>query len=102
MPWFKRFYDPILPDGRELHTLRDAAHYITELPKPEHAPRRMATREGNLMLAADNDAPEMLARIAVTQARTERARESRGYEERPGASGDAEASVPPPNLRQSS
>jgi hypothetical protein len=30
MPWFKRFYDPvILPDDRKLLTLRDAAEYIT-------------------------------------------------------------------------
>jgi hypothetical protein len=34
MAWIKRFYDPIiLPDGRKLLTLRDAAEYITELPK---------------------------------------------------------------------
>jgi len=37
MAWFKRFVDPIvLPDGRELLTLRDAAEYITALPKDEH------------------------------------------------------------------
>ena len=37
MAWFKRFYDPIvLPDGRKLLTLRDAAEYITALPKAEH------------------------------------------------------------------
>ena len=37
MVWFKRFYDPIvLPDGRKLLTLRDAAEYITELPKAQH------------------------------------------------------------------
>jgi hypothetical protein len=37
MAWFKRFVDPIiLPDGRELLTLRDAAEYITALPKAEH------------------------------------------------------------------
>ena len=35
MAWFKRFYDPIiLPDGRKLLTYRDAAEYITALPKP--------------------------------------------------------------------
>jgi hypothetical protein len=34
MPWSRRFDDPIpLPDGRELVTLRDAAEYITGLPK---------------------------------------------------------------------
>ena len=37
MAWSKRFVDPIiLPDGRELLTLRDAAEYITRLPKAEH------------------------------------------------------------------
>ena len=37
MAWFKRFVEPIvLPDGRELLALRDAAEYITELPKAEH------------------------------------------------------------------
>jgi hypothetical protein len=37
MPWFKRFYDPIvLPDGRKLPTLRDADEYITELPSCCH------------------------------------------------------------------
>jgi hypothetical protein len=37
MAWFKRFYDPIiLPDGRKLLTLRDAAEYITTRPKAEH------------------------------------------------------------------
>jgi hypothetical protein len=37
MVWFKRFVDPIvLPDGRKLLTLRDAAEYITALPKAEH------------------------------------------------------------------
>jgi len=37
MAWFKQFYDPIiLPDGRKLLTYRDAAEYITSLPKTEH------------------------------------------------------------------
>jgi hypothetical protein len=34
--WSRRFFDPIpLPDGGELHTLRDAGHYIANLPKRE-------------------------------------------------------------------
>jgi hypothetical protein len=34
MAWCKRFVDPIiLPDGRELLTLRDAAEYITALSR---------------------------------------------------------------------
>ena len=37
MAWFKRFYDPIiLPDGRKLLTLGDAAEYIAAMPKAEH------------------------------------------------------------------
>jgi hypothetical protein len=35
--WDRAFDDPIpLPDGGELLTLRDAANYITKLPKREH------------------------------------------------------------------
>ena len=38
MPWSTEFEYPIvLPDGRKLITLRDAATYITKLPKAEHA-----------------------------------------------------------------
>jgi hypothetical protein len=34
LPWSTEFDDPIvLPDGRQLLTLKDAADYITELPK---------------------------------------------------------------------
>ena len=37
MSWDQRFFDPIILEGREpLVTLRDAAHYITKLPKAEH------------------------------------------------------------------
>jgi hypothetical protein len=36
--WQRKFEDPIpLPDGRSLVTLRDAADYITALPKKESA-----------------------------------------------------------------
>jgi hypothetical protein len=35
--WHRTFDDPIpLPDGGKLLTLRDAANYITKLPKREH------------------------------------------------------------------
>jgi hypothetical protein len=35
--WDQTFFDPIvLPSGKKLITLRDAAHYITKLPKAEH------------------------------------------------------------------
>jgi hypothetical protein len=37
VPWSARFVDPIiLPDERKLLTLRDAAEYITAMPKAEH------------------------------------------------------------------
>ena len=39
--WQRKFEDPILlPDGRTVLTLRDAADYITSLPKKEFAPCR--------------------------------------------------------------
>jgi hypothetical protein len=35
--WDQQFFEPIeLPKGKELVTLRDAALYITKLPKAEH------------------------------------------------------------------
>ena len=67
--WFKRFSDPIaLPDGRELLTLRDAAEYITALPKAEHAEADWQVAMETLLLVAERDGPEMLARIAVLRA----------------------------------
>ena len=54
MAWFKRFIDPIiLPDGRKLLTYRDAAEYITALPKAERD--AVAERNGPEMLVADRD-----------------------------------------------
>ncbi|WP_245310418.1 hypothetical protein [Bradyrhizobium valentinum] len=44
-----------MPNGRKLVTLRDAATYITELPKAESA----------LMLVADLGGPTMFARIGL-------------------------------------
>ena len=69
MAWFKRFVDPIiLPDGRELLTLRDAAEYITALPKAEHDAADWQVAMEVLLLVAERDGPEMLARIAVMKA----------------------------------
>ena len=69
MAWFKRFYDPIvLPDGRELLTLHDAAEYITALPKAEHDAADWQVAMEALLLVAERDGPEMLARIAVMKA----------------------------------
>ena len=69
MAWFKRFVEPIvLPDGRELLTLRDAAEYITALPKAEHDAADWQVAMETLLLVAERDGPEMLARIAVMKA----------------------------------
>ena len=60
------FFDPIvLPSGKKLVTLRDAAEYITELPKAEHnADERQAVMQA-LLLVAEHDGPTMFARIGV-------------------------------------
>ena len=69
MPWSTPFEDPIdLPNGRKLVTLRDAATYITKLPKAEHtAPEWQAAMEA-LILVADLGGPTMFARIGVMRA----------------------------------
>jgi hypothetical protein len=57
-----------LPDGGQLITLRDAANYITKLPKAEHdAPEWQAAIEA-LILVADRGGPTMFARIGVMRA----------------------------------
>jgi hypothetical protein len=54
-----------LPDGRELITLRDAADYITALPKKESAlPEWQAAIEA-LMLVVEQNGPTMFARVGV-------------------------------------
>jgi hypothetical protein len=69
LPWSTSFEDPIpLPDGRWLLTLRDAAEYITKLPKAElSAPEWQAAMEA-LILVAESGGPTMLARIGVMRA----------------------------------
>ena len=49
-------------------TLRDAAQYITKLPKAEHdAEERQAAMQA-LLLVAEHDGPTMFARIGVMRA----------------------------------
>ena len=68
MPWSTRFEDPIvLPDGRKLLTLKDAADYITKLPKKESDLPEWETAIEVLMLCSRGGAP-MLARIGVMKA----------------------------------
>jgi hypothetical protein len=66
VPWDQQFFDPIeLPNGKKLVTLRDAALYITKLPKAEHdAPEWQAAMEA-LLLVAESGGATMFARISV-------------------------------------
>jgi hypothetical protein len=68
--WKRRFDDPILlPDGRKLVTLRDAATYITALPKKEaDCDEWQAAIEALMLVAKSGSGPTMLARIGVMQA----------------------------------
>ena len=68
MPWSTRFEDPIaLPDGRKLITLKDAADYITKLPKKESDLPEWQTAIEVLMLCS-RGGHAMLARIGVMRA----------------------------------
>ncbi|MGO8909045.1 MAG: hypothetical protein ACLQDM_06935 [Bradyrhizobium sp.] len=55
MSWYQEFFDPfLLPGRRPPVTLRDAAHYITELPEAEQrAPEWQAAVEV-LILIGEN------------------------------------------------
>jgi hypothetical protein len=69
MPWSARFADPItLPDGRTLNTLRDAATYITGLPKAQHDAEEWQAAMETLLLVAERNGPEMMARIGMMRA----------------------------------
>jgi hypothetical protein len=69
MSWSRRFEDPILlPRGRELVTLEDAAAYIMKLPKAEQNLEEWQTATEALMMAAEDRGPLMHARIGVLRA----------------------------------
>jgi hypothetical protein len=58
----------MLPNGKKLITLRDAAEFITELPKAEHdIPEWQAAMQA-LLLVAELDGPPMFARIGIMRA----------------------------------
>jgi hypothetical protein len=67
--WRSEFDEPIvLPDGNRLVTLREAASYITQLPRAEAAlPEWQAAIEA-LMLVVEQNRPTMFARIGVMKA----------------------------------
>lgn len=67
--WSRPFEDPIiLPDGRELLTLKAAADYIMKLSKAEQSHEKWQVAVSCLILAAEGRGPVMHARIGVMQA----------------------------------
>jgi hypothetical protein len=68
LPWSAPFEDPIiLPDGRKLLTLKDAADYVTKLPKKESdSPEWQAAIE--VLLLVSRGGPTTMARIGVMRA----------------------------------
>ena len=69
MAWFARFARPIkLEDSRQLFSLRDAADYIAALPKTKRNAAHWKIATEALILAAERNGAEMLARIAVQMA----------------------------------
>jgi hypothetical protein len=63
-----RVFDPIVIDGKTLRTLRDAALYITKLPKAEHDADEWQAAMEALLLVTELDRPPMFARIGVMRA----------------------------------
>jgi hypothetical protein len=69
LSWKRRFDDPIvLPDGRRLVTLLDAATYATKLPKKEADTTEWQAAIESLMLVAELGGPTMFARIGIMRA----------------------------------
>jgi hypothetical protein len=66
--WQRKFEDPIpLPGNRKLLTLKDAADYITKLPKKEaDLPEWQTAIE--VLLLCSRGGPTMMARIGVMKA----------------------------------
>jgi hypothetical protein len=67
--WSRKFEEPIpLPKGKPLVTLRDAANYITKLPKAEHQAEEWQAAMEALLLVVQQNGPTMFARIGVMRA----------------------------------
>jgi hypothetical protein len=58
----------MLPNGRKLLMLRDAALHITKLPKAEHDAEEWQAATEALMLVVDLDGPTMFAWIGIMRA----------------------------------
>lgn len=61
MSWDQRFSDPItVPGWKPLLTVRDAAVYITKLPRAEHKAEEWQAAMEALLLVAEHDRPRCL------------------------------------------
>jgi hypothetical protein len=69
MSWEQTFHDPIvLPDGRELRTLRDAGHYIQELPRAVQDRHEWQAAARALLLVVECNGDPLLAYIGMMRA----------------------------------
>jgi hypothetical protein len=68
MSWDRRFADPIELPGKNLITSRDAALYITKLPKAEHDTEEWQAAMQALLLVVEHGGPTMFARIGIMRA----------------------------------
>jgi hypothetical protein len=69
MSWDQQFFDPImLPSGRKLVTLRDAAQYIVKLPKAEQQATEWQTAVEMLMMVGEGGGDPMFPYIAMMKA----------------------------------
>jgi hypothetical protein len=68
MSWDRWFADPIELPGKNLITLRDAALYITKLPKAEHDAEEWQAAMEALLLVVEHGGPTMFARIGIMRA----------------------------------
>jgi hypothetical protein len=67
--WSRAFDEPILlPRGRQLVTLKDAANYIQKLPKAEQNLDEWQAAVEALLLVVELDGPTMMARIGMLRA----------------------------------
>jgi hypothetical protein len=69
LSWDQTFFDPIeLPNGRKAITLRDAALYITRLPKDEQDAAEWQTAEEILIMIGERGGDPLMALIAMLRA----------------------------------
>ena len=67
--WSRKFEESIpLPKRKPLVTLRDAANYITKLPKAEHQVDEWQAAMQALLLVVKQNGPTMFARIGMMRA----------------------------------